>query len=171
MGAFRSGLYVDGLNFYYGALRGGPNKWLDLNSYAQLLLPRDEIVVVRYFTARVNARANDPRIPMRQETYLRALSTQTKVTVHHGRFTSRVKTRVLADSSHTPRQLFTPHFRPSRLFDLMWRDKVRRRTDGVTRARVMIEEEKGSDVNLGVHLVNGCSSWTHQQGAHFVQRQ
>ncbi len=53
----------------------------------------------------------------------------------------------------------------------MWRDKVRRRTDGVTRARVMIEEEKGSDVNLGVHLVNGCSSWTHQQGAHFVQRQ
>jgi hypothetical protein len=96
MGAFRSGLYVDGLTFYYGALRGGPNKWLDLNSYAQLLLPRDEIVVVRYFTARVNARANDPRIPMRQETYLRALSTQTKVTVHHGRFASRVKTRVLA---------------------------------------------------------------------------
>lgn len=157
MEVLRLGFYVDGLNFYYGALRGGPNKWLDLQLYAQFLFPHDELVVVHYFTARVKARANDPRGPMRQEMYLRALSTRKKVIVHHGRFTSRVKSRVLADASTPPRQLFIPHFRPGRVFDVMWQDKVRRRTDGVSRARVVIEEEKGSDVNLGVHLVNDAA--------------
>lgn len=157
MNECRSGLYVDGLNFYYGALRGTSFKWLNLERFANLLLPHDQVVIIRYFTARVMARKDDPRLPMRQQVYLRALQTLGTVSIHEGRFTSRVKSRALADTRFSPRELFNPHFRPKRLFDLMWRDKVRRRTDAITRARVVIEEEKGSDVNLGVHLVNDAA--------------
>lgn len=153
----RSGLYVDGLNFYYGALRGSSNKWLDLERFGQLLLPRDELVVIRYFTALVNARVDDPRTPVRQQTYLKALGTRESIVIHKGRFTSRVKSRALADSVYSPHTLFNPNFRPKSLFELLWRDMVRRRRDGVTRARVIIEEEKGSDVNLGVHLVSDAA--------------
>lgn len=154
MSGLRSGLYVDGLNLYYGALRRSAHKWLDIEKFGQLLLPNDEVVLVRYFTAMVNARKDDPRIPVRQFTYLRALETLESVEIHKGRFTVRAKSRALADSACSHRALFNPHFRPQSIFGLMWRDGVRRRTGGVTRARVIIEEEKGSDVNLGVHLVS-----------------
>ena len=74
-----------------------------------------------------------------------------------GRFTSRVKSKALADSQMAPTELFTPHFRPRSMYKVMWNDKVRRRTDGATRAKVIIDEEKGSDVNLGVHLINDAA--------------
>ena len=153
----RSALYIDGLNFYYGALRDGPNKWINLDALASKLLPKDEIVHIRYFTAIVNARPDDPRIPVRQETYLRALATLPRISIHRGRFTTRVKTRALADAYEPPCELFDPQFRPQTVFNLMWRDKVRRRTGSTTRVRVIVEEEKGSDVNLGAYLVNDAA--------------
>ena len=45
--------YIDGLNLYYGALKGTPHKWLDLEAFAYRLTPHDQIDAVRYFTARV----------------------------------------------------------------------------------------------------------------------
>ncbi len=44
----RSIVYVDGLNLYYGALRGGPHKWLDLERYFELLRPHDELEIIRW---------------------------------------------------------------------------------------------------------------------------
>lgn len=153
----RTGIYIDGLNFFYGALKGGNSKWLDLELFTHRLLPHDEIIHIRYFTALVNSRTEDARVRTRQETYLRALSTLPKLKIHRGRFTSRVRTRILADAFISETELFDPPFRPKAIFQLMWRDKVRRRSNNVTRARVIIEEEKGSDVNLGVYLVADAS--------------
>lgn len=153
----RTGVYIDGLNFYYGALKGGPHKWLNLDEFAGRLFPRDQITRIRYFTAVVNSRPNDPGIPVRHATYLRALRTLPTTSIHLGRFASRVRTRVLADEFEHHSKLFAPHFRPRSLFSLMWSDKVRRRNGTGTLAKVVIEEEKGSDVNLGVHLVHDAA--------------
>ena len=67
-------VYVDGFNLFYGALEGrGPgHKWLDIRALSRRLLPDDDIVQSRYFTARVSARPHDPGVPERQQAYLRA---------------------------------------------------------------------------------------------------
>lgn len=42
-------VYVDAFNLYYGALKDSRFKWLDLDSLAKRLLPRDQTVAIRYF--------------------------------------------------------------------------------------------------------------------------
>jgi hypothetical protein len=71
----RTFIYIDAFNLYFGAVRGTQYKWLDLDQLCRILLPSHEIVQIKYFTARVNARPADPDQPTRQATYLRALST------------------------------------------------------------------------------------------------
>ncbi|MEE9278945.1 MAG: hypothetical protein V3V67_02105 [Myxococcota bacterium] len=61
-------IYIDGFNLYYGALRGTPYKWLDLEAYFTRLRQDDEIQHIRYFTTRVDGDARQ-----RQQAYLRAL--------------------------------------------------------------------------------------------------
>ena len=82
-------VYVDGFNFYYGAVKRTPYKWLNLEAMCQRLLPRDQIVKIRYFTARVNDRQDDPQFASRQDTYLRALATLPLVEIHYGHFLTR----------------------------------------------------------------------------------
>lgn len=121
----RTIVYVDGFNLYYGALKGTPHKWLDLEEMCRRLLPKDNVVAIRYFTARVSARPADPQQPQRQQTYLRALKTQPLVSIHYGHFLA-----------HTVRM---PLANP--------------RPDGPRTAEVVKTEEKGSDVNLASHLL------------------
>ena len=117
-------VYVDGFNLYYRALRGTPHRWLNLETMARRLLrPGDTVEQIRYFTARVKARAGDPDAPRRQQIYLSALGTLPKVEFHFGSFLSKTKKRPLAAV-------------PTRFVE------------------VLDTEEKGSDVNLAVHLVN-----------------
>jgi 6-hydroxy-3-succinoylpyridine 3-monooxygenase len=80
----RSIVYIDGFNLYYGAIRGSPHKWLNLQRYFEVLRPDDDLQAVRYFSALVSgsARAN-------QETYIRALETLPKVKVILGKFKSK----------------------------------------------------------------------------------
>ena len=52
--------YIDGFNLYYRALRGTPYKWLDLRRLAETLFPGDDIRRICYFTARFDARPEDP---------------------------------------------------------------------------------------------------------------
>ena len=118
-------VYIDGFNLYYGALRGSTYKWLDLEALCRRLLPRDNINQIRYFTARITARPDDPQQAQRQETYLRALRTLPLVSVHYGHFLT-----------HTVRM---PLASPSR--------------SGPRTAEVLKTEEKGSDVNLASHLL------------------
>ena len=49
----RSIVYIDGFNLYYGAVKDGPNKWLNLDRYFRMLLPNDDIQRIRYFTAKI----------------------------------------------------------------------------------------------------------------------
>lgn len=83
-------VYVDGFNLYGGALKSSRHKWLDLAQLARRLAPRDDVRRIRYFTARVKARPNDPQQPMRQQAYLRALATIPHLTIHEGHFRSDV---------------------------------------------------------------------------------
>lgn len=120
----RTIVYIDGFNLYYGALRRRPHlKWLDISKLARLLLPGDEIVGIRYFTARISARANDPDGPRRQQVYLRALRTlEPLVSIHYGQFlTSTTRAAVVAPPPPT--------------------------------IEVWKTEEKGSDVNLATYLL------------------
>ena len=68
-------VYVDGFNLYYGAVKDTPYKWLNPQKLCDLLLPNHNITKIKYFTARISARPNDPDQPTRQQFYLRALRT------------------------------------------------------------------------------------------------
>jgi hypothetical protein len=122
--AVRCGVYVDGFNLYYGAVKGTPNKWLDLGAAARALLPDDQIVVIRYFTAKVEERGARPGSPIRQQLYLRALATIPHLEIHFGQFQ--------VDKATMP--LVKPEA-------------------GRTKVRVWKTSEKGSDVNLASWLL------------------
>jgi uncharacterized LabA/DUF88 family protein len=117
-------VYVDGFNLYYGCLRGSPYKWLDLSALAARLLPHDHVQRIRYFTARISAR-DDPRSPVRQQMYLRALETLPNLSIHYGHFLSHRTRMPLANPP----------------------------PGGPPLAEVVRTEEKGSDVNLATLLL------------------
>jgi uncharacterized LabA/DUF88 family protein len=121
----RAAVYIDGFNLYYGALKGTPYKWLDVEALARRLTPTDQLVAVRYFTARVRPQPNDPQQPQRQQAYLRALDTLPLVTVHFGHYLSHPTRMPLADPS----------------------------PGGARTVEVIKTEEKGSDVNLATYLL------------------
>lgn len=119
-------LYVDGFNLYYGALKDTSYKWLNIQRMAELLLPRSQIVAIKYFTARISARPNDPHQPIRQQIYLRALRTLPSLEIFYGHYLSH--------------NVFMPRANPR---------------PGESRyVEVIRTEEKGSDVNIAVHALN-----------------
>ncbi len=131
----RTIVYIDGFNLYYRALKGTSHKWLDIAALSRAALPSAcSITRVNYYTARVSGRTN-PDAPKRQHAYLRALATLPDVALHYGNFMVNQKWAGLVQP---------PDFRPP--FAL---------PAGVSLdvAYVWKTEEKGSDVNLGVHLV------------------
>jgi hypothetical protein len=77
----RTIVYIDGFNLYYGAIKGTPYKWLNLQRYFSLLRPADDIQAIKYFTAMVNGPARP-----NQDTYIKALSTLPLVDVILGKF-------------------------------------------------------------------------------------
>lgn len=92
----KTNVYVDAFNLYYGSLRGTPYKWLDLGKLCSLMLPRDTIHRIKYFTALVDTRLNDPGQRVRQRFYLRALRTLPNLTIYYGHFLSHAVTMPLA---------------------------------------------------------------------------
>jgi uncharacterized LabA/DUF88 family protein len=123
----RTIVYIDGFNFYYGSLRKTPYRWVNPEKLCQLLLsPKNQIVEVKYFTALVSARPNDPNQPVRQQLYLRALATVPTISVHLGHFLSHEVTMAKV----------VPPGKPAEF------------------VKVIKTEEKGSDVNLATHLLH-----------------
>lgn len=121
--------YVDGFNFYYRRLRNKPYRWLDLCKFFEQFFPDDDVVMVRYFTARVGGKFDQSK-PLRQQAYLKALQTLPKLNIIEGKFlTTPVQYRLaepLQDAAGNVKQS----------------------------AKVWKQDEKGSDVNLGSHLIN-----------------
>lgn len=128
----RAIVYIDGFNFYYGAVKGTTLKWLDYRALAVLLLPNHQIDVIKYFTARVIDRPNDSGTAQRQDGYIRALEAHSGVEVHYGKFSSHIVKRPLAKEYEK----------------------------GIIKiVRVVDTKEKGSDVSLGSHLVrDACNA-------------
>jgi len=117
--------YIDGFNLYYGALKGTKYKWLNLLKLSEQLLQNYDLVQVNYYTAEIIPTPQDPRSLMRQQIYWRALRSTNKVNIVKGMFKER----------HRPCYLVNP-------------------IPGIPQRQVVkVREEKGSDVNLAVHLV------------------
>jgi len=133
----RTIVYIDGFNLYYRMLRERPAvKWLNPLLLAQAVLnPSHTITRVNYYIARVSARAHDPLAPARQATYLNALETVPEIAVHEGSFMTTEPWMPLA---------VPPQAKPNGYNWPMPAPAV---------VRVVKSEEKGSDVNLGAHLV------------------
>lgn len=119
-------VYVDGFNLYYGALRNTSYRWLNPEALCQLLLPKNTIGQIKYFTALVSARPNDPDQPVRQQLFLRALGTLPTVSIHLGHFLTHPVTMAVVMPPGQPQEY----------------------------VRVIKTEEKGSDVNLATHLLH-----------------
>ena len=47
----RTFVYIDGFNFYYGAVKGTTYKWLNLKLLCENLLIKNKIAGIKYFTA------------------------------------------------------------------------------------------------------------------------
>jgi hypothetical protein len=88
----RTIVYVDGFNLYFRLLQKRPDlKWLNIKALVERVLkPANQIIVVRYYTARVSGRL-DPHGPGRQQVYLDALATVPEIPVHMGMFLSSEK--------------------------------------------------------------------------------
>ncbi len=127
----RTVVYVDGFNLYYRALKNSKHKWLNLQALCEASLPKPcQIVVINYYTARVSGRPN-PDSAKDQNTYLEALGT---LHIHLGNFQVTNKWMFLAQ----PIEFKPPGATPYPVPDFVC---------------VVKTEEKGSDVNLGAHLV------------------
>jgi uncharacterized LabA/DUF88 family protein len=122
----RTIVYVDGFNLYYGALKKTPYRWVNLANLFRLLLPKNELLQIKYFTAMVSARPDDPGQPQRQQLYLRALATLPSVSVELGHFLTH--------------EVLMP--------------KVVAAGERQEYVKVIKTEEKGSDVNLATHLLH-----------------
>ena len=139
----RTLVYIDGFNLYYRALKGTGHKWLDIAALAQAVLPNAcQVVKINYYTARISGRT-DPGAPARQHAYLQALGSLPHVAIHYGNFLATKKWAGLVQP---------PAFRP-----------VTSLATGAATPQVAYvwkTEEKGSDVNLGVHLVrDACKGY------------
>jgi len=124
----RTFVYIDGFNLYYGAVKSTPYKWLDLKAlFVNILQPYNKILAVKYYTAKVASRPDDLDAPNRQTIYLNALRAHIpEIQITRGHFLqSNVRMR-LADPKP-------------------WQKKT---------VEVIKTEEKGSDVNIAVHLLN-----------------
>jgi len=77
--------YIDGFNLYYGIKKWPAYKWLNIAAMLDTLFPGDQITKIRYFTANVKGRGN-PDSPVRQNSYLRALTSESRVEILRSRF-------------------------------------------------------------------------------------
>lgn len=160
--------YIDGLNVYYGALKSGPHKWLDYEALVRRVLPVGEtLTLIRYFSAPIKPRHPGDKSHERQAAYLRALSNNPLVEYTPGHFISNIKWRRLPHEKLHTRDLFRPHFRPMMAVRAMISDAVRRRSEPSTVAHVVVPEEKGSDVNLAVHLLHDALTGLSQRAVVF----
>ena len=129
----RTAIYVDGFNLYYW-LKPTPFRWINIERLSLNALAhesfRHQLVALKYFTAKVSETPADPTKHKRQLTYLSAqLAVSPTFQVFYGEFRRQRKRVPLVASNGGVGPLVD----------------------------VWATEEKGSDVNLAVQLVN--DSW------------
>lgn len=121
--------YIDGFNLYYGSLKGTGYKWLDLQALVCAIAPRDcTLQKIRYFTAKVKPGFKSPSAHTDQGAYLQAL--QAHCPLVETKFGHFLRHQVWAENAKPPPATVS----------------------------ILKNEEKGSDVNLAVHLLNDAWS-------------
>lgn len=121
-------VYVDGFNLYYGSLRKTKYKWLDLKALCKKLLGENhEIVAIKYYTATISSRGSEEDSVRRQQVYLRAIQSYIpELSIYYGHYlTSKIRARLCNPEPNNSAYV-----------------------------NVYKTEEKGSDVNLALHLLN-----------------
>jgi uncharacterized LabA/DUF88 family protein len=142
----RTVVYIDGFNLYYRALKRKRYKWLNLLGLCEATLPKIcNIVAINYYTARVSG-SRKPDSPKDQNTYLRALATLDSLKVYFGSFQVTTSWMPLAE----PFQFWPPSATPHPVPASVCASKT---------------EEKGSDVNLGAHLVRDAFAGRFEHAA------
>lgn len=123
----RTYIYIDGFNFYYGAVKDTPYKWLDFKALFTKILPSYHLIsCIKYFTAIVSDTPTDLTKSIRQKTFIRALQVHIpELEVYYGHFLSH--------------EVLAPLACP---------------VPGKHSEKIIKTEEKGSDVNMAVHLLN-----------------
>lgn len=132
----RAIFYIDGFNFYYLRTKLHPRfKWLNMKALADCIVPDGTIVQkVNYYTAAVSGKI-DGAAPHRQAKLFSALNTVPEINIIKGRFLYAEKWAGL---------VHPPQAKPD---GYVWEEPF------PEVVKVRKAEEKGSDVNLGVHLV------------------
>ena len=160
----RTIVYVDGFNLYY-AIRYTQHRWLNPLALCQTLLPNDQILELKYFTAPIKSQPDDPNAKDRQAVYLRALSSLAPtVSVHVGRFL-RNKNRM--PLTWRPKNRFERWALSRALKDPKKSDKSRW---DLSHDQGLANEEKGSDVNLASHLLIDGFNGGHDLAVVVVER-
>lgn len=119
--------YIDGFNLFYCCLKGTKYKWLDIYKLAQSMLqPDDELIAVKYFTAKIKSNKAEPERSLRQDIYLEALNTNPNIHIKLGYFSIHKTKMPLAEE---------------------WEQGK------IKTVEVIKTEEKGTDVNLAVQMV------------------
>ena len=133
MEKIRTFIYIDGFNFYYGSVKHTLYKWLDFKKFFEHVLhSKHSILSIKYFTALVSSPPHDPQKTTRQQVYLRALEEYIpEMKIFYGHFLSNPIRAPLVNPTKTQQY-----------------------------ADVIKTEEKGSDVNLAVHLLN--DAWLNE---------
>jgi uncharacterized LabA/DUF88 family protein len=123
--AKRTVIYVDGFNLYYGCLKNTPYKWLDLKVlFSKLLDKSHDIKKIKYFTAHISNRPGNNEARLKQRYYLLALAQHIPELEIH--LGHYLTHEINAKVVNPP-----PEF-----------------------IRVYKTEEKGSDVNLALEILN-----------------
>lgn len=128
----RTIIYIDGFNYHYRAVKKSPFKWLDFKSlFTKILSSNHQITQIKYFTALVSGKYNASK-PLKQQVYLRALQTYIpEIKIYYGHFLTH--------------EVFPPSADPA---------------DINKSVKIIKTEEKGSDVNIAVHLLN--DAWLNE---------
>ncbi len=156
----RVGVYVDAYNLYYGGRhvcgRGLPGwRWLDIRALMTSLVAAQRgwtatrVERIVYCTARIDAVTN-PGGHADQDVYLRALQASNSVDqVEYGNYVARVKYAPLATKDVSGRPVLA---RPS--WPVMVQAPLGTNSDqAVFLVSYLHQEEKGTDVNVGSHLL------------------
>ena len=140
-------VYIDALNFYYGALRGWRWKWLDLEEWSAAIAPGgSQLAGVHYCTSLVQGGDADQSAANRQAVYLRALQARgfwdARRPLENRRLILPDALSDLAKAGdlqiHFGRHKTAPVFA---------------QVPGLGRQRVKIVREKETDVNLAARMV------------------
>lgn len=119
-------VYVDALNLYYGLLKKTPYRWLDIFEFVKTQC-KDDILEIKFFFAEIKPTILDQDAPNRQKAYIDALKWYV--------------------SQKCSMQFIEWYF-----LDNVKKNWIDVNTGLFT--TIITNEEKGTDVNIWVHIVN-----------------